>query len=80
MRPEPRRFAVFGFASVHDTLAAEDALRLAGVPAVTVPSPRELGELCGIAIRVVPDRAAEAAEALESAGTPPRSSVEVVDF
>jgi ribosomal protein L7Ae-like RNA K-turn-binding protein len=77
---EPRRFTVFGFASVHDTLAAEDALRIAGVPAVTVPSPRELGELCGIAIRVVPDRAAEAADALETAGAPPRASAEVVDF
>ena len=80
MRPEPRRFTVFGFASVHDTLAAEDALRVAGVPAVTIPSPNELGELCGIAIRVVPGRAAEAAGALEAAGTPPRASVEIVDF
>jgi hypothetical protein len=80
VRPEPRRFVVFGFASVHDTLAAEDALRAAGVPAVTVPSPAELGELCGIALRVVPERAAEATGALERAGTPPRARADVLDF
>jgi hypothetical protein len=78
--PEARRFTVFGFASVHDTLAAEEALRAAGVPADTVPSPRELGELCGIALRVVPDRVTEAVEALERAGTPAQGRVQVLDF
>jgi hypothetical protein len=68
-----RDFVVFGFGSVHDTLAAEAALKAAGVAAVTVPSPREVGEVCGIAIRVEPQDAEAAAEALATSGNPPRA-------
>ena len=74
-----RPFVVFGFASVHDTLAAEDVLRAAGVPAVTIPSPRELGELCGIALRVDPSVAEAAEAALVRAHTPARARAETLD-
>jgi hypothetical protein len=77
---QERPFVVFGFASVHDTLAGEDALRAAGIAAVTVPSPRELGELCGIALRVLPQDADPAEAALTRAGSAPRARAEVVDY
>jgi hypothetical protein len=80
MSAERLRFTVFGFASVHDTIAAEDALVRACVTAVTIPAPKELGELCGIAIRVRPQDADAANRALERAGTPALRSAEIEDF
>jgi hypothetical protein len=74
-----RPFVVFGFASVHDTLAAEQALKAAAVPAVTIPSPRELGELCGIALRVEPVQAPAAEVALAHAGAPARARADILD-
>jgi len=76
---QQRPFVVFGFASVHDTLAAEDALRGAAIPSVTIPSPHELGELCGIALRVAPGDAAAARAALLSAGAAPKAHAEIID-
>jgi hypothetical protein len=76
---EPRVFVVFGFDSVHDTLAAEDVLASAGVWAVTIPSPRELGELCGIALRVLPADGAAAEDALVRAGARLRGRAEITD-
>lgn len=80
MTAERRWFVVFGFGSVHETLEAEDALKLAGVCATTIPSPRTLGELCGIALRVEPGDAETAADALADAGTLPRARVEMTDI
>lgn len=77
---ERRVFVVFGFESVHDTLAAEDVLGSAGVRAVTIPSPRELGELCGIALRVLLADAAAAEEALTRAGARVRGRAEITDL
>ena len=76
---EPRPFVVFGFDSVHDTLAAEDVLRSSRVPAVTIPSPRELGELCGVALRVEPFAAPDAEAAFAAAGTPARARADILD-
>ena len=75
-----RRFIVYGFASVHDALAAEAALKAAAVPVVVVPSPSELDELCGIAMRVLPGDAAAAEEAMERAGTPARAQAKIEDL
>jgi hypothetical protein len=50
----PRTFAVYGFATTHDALAAETALKAASIPVTPIPAPRELGSLCGIAMRVEP--------------------------
>lgn len=53
MTPRPAHtFAALGFATTHDALAAEASLKAAGVPAVPIPTPRELGSLCGIALRL----------------------------
>ena len=75
-----RTFVAFGFGSVHDTLHAEAALSAAGVRAVTIPSPRELGELCGIALRVVPEDAPAAEMALTGAGANVLTRAEITDF
>lgn len=80
MNAEERPFVVFGFSSVHDTLEGEDVLRAAGVPAVTIPSPRELGELCGIALRVEPADGDAAERALTSGGAHPKARADIVDF
>jgi hypothetical protein len=77
--PGLRPFVVFGFDSVHDTLAAEDVLRAAAIAAVTIPSPGELGELCGIALRVEPTAAEAAEAALSRAHTPARARADISD-
>ena len=80
MTREKRPFVAFGFASVHDALDAEATLARAGVPALAIPSPRELGELCGIALRVEPGQAAAARSALADAGTSPIAEADIVDL
>jgi hypothetical protein len=75
-----RSFVVFGFASVHDCIAAESTLLKAGIDAVTIPSPREIGGLCGIALRCDPALAGPALAALETAGQTPIASAEITDY
>ena len=60
MSRTPRSFAVFGFQSTHDALAAEDVLRDIGAEVVPIPAPSSLGGRCGIALRV-PELQAEMA-------------------
>lgn len=76
----PRRFIVFGFASVHDALGAEAVLKAARVPATTIPAPRELGDLCGIALRIDPMEEEHAVRALTRGGASPRSRAEIFDI
>ena len=80
MNPGPRRFIAYGFASVHDALAAESALEAGDVRVTAIPSPRALGELCGVAIRIAPEDAEAAEAVLARAGLPPRASAEVDDI
>jgi len=77
---EPRRFVVYGFASVHDALGAESALRDAGLAVTAIPSPRELGELCGVALRMDPALASAAEVVFASAGTTPRATAQIDDL
>lgn len=79
MSGELRVFVVYGFSSVHDALGAETVLKGAGVAVTPVPSPKELGDLCGIALRVAPDDAVHARRLLESAGMAPRKVAELLD-
>jgi len=76
---EPTRFVVYGFASVHDALAAETILKGAAVPVTPVPSPKELGELCGIALRVSPEHDEHARRLLSGAAMEPRAVAEILD-
>jgi hypothetical protein len=80
MTPETRHFVVYGFASVHDALAAESALRAAGIGVTVIPSPRVLGELCGIAVRVDVDDAGPAEAVLTGCGLPPRANALIEDI
>lgn len=79
MSREHRRFQVFGFTTTHDALAAEDALKSADVAAVPIPTPRALGSLCGIALRVEPRDSAAAATVLGDAGIAWKGPVELED-
>jgi hypothetical protein len=80
MTSEARRFVVFGFASVHDALAAESAIKSASIAVSAIPSPRALGELCGIALRLEPGDVEPALAALSGFGMTPRASAEIDDF
>ncbi|HEX9093549.1 MAG TPA: DUF3343 domain-containing protein [Coriobacteriia bacterium] len=63
-----RSFAVLGFATTHDALAAEALLKDLGVAAVPIPAPLALGSLCGIALRLEHDDVERAVELLANAG------------
>jgi len=76
---EPRSFTVYGFATTHDALAAESAIREAGVPVVAIPAPRELGSLCGIALRVEVSDAPRLEDALAEAGVRWTGRVAITD-
>lgn len=75
-----RTFAAYGFASTHDALAAEAALRAASIPVLAVPAPRELGSLCGIAMRLELCEAQRAESELVSAGIAWAARVEFEDI
>lgn len=59
---------ILTFYSTHHALAAEKALKEAGVDQTIVPTPRQLSANCGIAIRIADTDAAQARHVLESAG------------
>ncbi len=61
-------FTVYGFATTHDALTAEAVLEGAQVRVTTIPAPRELGSLCGLALRVREGDAPDAEAAMSEAG------------
>lgn len=79
-RGEGRPFVALGFASVHDTLDAEATLRRVPIAALAIPSPRELGELCGLALRLEREVADQAERALADAGKAPVARAEFIDL
>jgi hypothetical protein len=80
MSPRERRvYAVFGFATTHDALAAETALKAAGIPVTPVPAPRELGSLCGIALRLEISDADRSAAVLAAADIAPTARADIAD-
>ena len=76
---EPRTFVVLGFGSTHAALDAEALLSDTGIDVVPIPAPKELGALCGIALRLEPADEDRAMRYLESAGMPPKSRLTVQD-
>lgn len=54
MSRTPRPFVVLGFSSTHDALDAESLLGDMGIEVVPIPAPKEVGSLCGIALRIEP--------------------------
>ena len=73
------RFAVYGFAITHDALTAEAALEGALVPATTIPAPRELGSLCGLAVRVREADAQDAEAAMRGSGVAWTGRIDIDD-
>lgn len=80
MTPPLQRYTVYGFASVHEALAAESILKADGVGVTVVPSPRELGELCGIALRVEPELEPRVERLLAEAGHDVRAKASIDDI
>lgn len=76
---EVRPFVVYGFATTHAALAAEDALKAAVLTVVPIPAPRELGSLCGVALRLTPDDAGVAESVLDRAGIAWTARAEIRD-
>jgi hypothetical protein len=74
-----RPYAVYGFVSTHEALAAESVLKSAGVRVVPVPSPKELGDLCGIALRVEPEETDHVERLLAGARLGWKARVEIED-
>lgn len=79
MAREPRDFVVLGFGSTHDALAAESVLKDLGVQVVPVPAPKELGALCGIALRLEPGDVPRTRELLARASINWTAEVQVRD-
>jgi hypothetical protein len=63
-----RTFSVLGFGSTHDALDAEQLLLGLGFDVVPIPTPKTLGSLCGISLRLEPQDEGRALERLERAG------------
>jgi hypothetical protein len=68
MTREPKPFVVLGFPSTHDALDAESLLGDLGIEVVPMPTPKSIGALCGIALRLAPDDESRAVAYLENAG------------
>lgn len=81
MTPRPlRQFVVFGFETTHDALTAEQALKQHDIEVVPIPTPKTLGALCGIALRVPAHLEGEAHAVLEAASVNPTSEVVMEDL
>ena len=72
-------FIVYGFATTHDALVGERTLLAADIIHMTIPTPKSLGALCGIALRVPEGSAHDAEAALAAAGCDWTVRVEMQD-
>lgn len=75
----PRPFAVFSFATTHQALEAEDAMRSGGVGVVPIPTPASGSTLCGLSMRVETRERDAAHDLLERAGIIPAEEIEILD-
>jgi Protein of unknown function (DUF3343) len=75
----PRSYRVLGFASTHDALDAEALLDDLGIAVTPIPTPRSLGSLCGIALRLEPADAERAQRYLADASISVASSADIDD-
>jgi hypothetical protein len=67
MSRAPRPFTVYSFSTTHDALSAEAWLKARDFTVLAIPTPRTLGRLCGISLRVDPADAAAVEDALAEA-------------
>jgi hypothetical protein len=75
-----RVFGVFGFASTHDALDAEAALLRCGIEVVPIPAPKNIGALCGIALRIAPEQVDLARACLVRTGIDIAATSEIEDL
>lgn len=80
MRRPTVPYVVYGFASTHDALVAERALLEADMTHTTIPAPKEIGALCGIALRVPWQDGADTDVALINAGCTWVARIETLDY
>jgi hypothetical protein len=80
MREPTVPYVVYGFASTHDALVGERTLIAADVTHTTIPTPKGIGGLCGIALRVPWLNGADADVALVNAGCAWTARIEILDF
>lgn len=73
------RFVVYGFSTTHAALTAEATLKAAGLSVVPIPAPARLGSVCGIALRVPLEQAANADEVLDTANVTASGRFEIDD-
>jgi len=76
---QPQPFVVLGFPSTHDALDAESLLGDLGIEVVPIPTPKSIGALCGIALRLAPADEERAAAYLQSAGITVSTRATILD-
>lgn len=80
MPRSPAEFVVFAFETTHQALDAEAALKAARLGVVPIPTPAEMGGLCGLAMRLPLDEGDQARSVLAEAGVPPRAETVIEDY
>jgi len=80
MREPTVPYVVYGFASTHEALVGEKTLLAAGVSHTTIPTPKGIGGLCGISLRVPWLEGADADVALINAGCAWTVRIETLDY
>lgn len=76
---ERQTFSVLGFKTTHEALSAEELLKEAGLDVVPVPTPRQLGSLCGIAMRLPPGQVEQALAVLSRVDIRPEAVASIED-
>ena len=79
-RREKRIFAAILFSTTHNALAAEGALKAAGIDVVPIPAPPSSDFLCGLAMRVLPDQSDRAQAVLAEHDIEVRDIIKVEDL
>jgi len=79
MAREPQPFVVLGFPGTHDALDAESLLGDLGIEVVPIPTPKSIGALCGIALRLAPADEERSAAYLQSAGITVSARATILD-
>lgn len=79
MSRTPALYSVYGFESTHAALDAESLLGDLGIDVVPIPTPKELGATCGIALRVPLDQDDRALRYLNRAALEPSSRGSIED-
>jgi len=74
-----REFVVLGFGSTHDALDAEALLTDLGIDVVPIPTPKAIGALCGIALRLPRDDEVRAQDFLRNARIKVSGRTEICD-